>query len=102
MVALAESCITKYGESVLGTIINADVCPHYFFAGVMMGLIDADVSFCKDPQEVERVKKFLKEHVSKDERQRAKAVKLIDRTESDPCTIESELLEVHNACEATA
>lgn len=59
---------------MLGTIINADVCPHYFFAGVMMGLIDADVSFCKDPQEVERVKKFLKEHVSKDERQRAKAV----------------------------
>ena len=102
MVALAESCITKYGESVLGTIINADVCPHYFFAGVMLGLIDADVSFCKDPQEVERVKKFLKEHVSKDERQRAKAVKLIDRAESDPCTTESELLEVHNACEATA
>lgn len=59
---------------MLGTIINADVCPHYFFAGVMMGLIDADVSFCKDPQEVDRVKKFLKEHVSKEERQRAKAV----------------------------
>ena len=59
---------------MLGTIINADVCPHYFFAGVMMGLIDADVSFCRDPQEVDRVKKFLKEHVSKDERQRAKAV----------------------------
>ena len=39
-----------------------------------MGLIDADVSFCRDPQEVDRVKKFLKEHVSKEERQRAKAV----------------------------
>ena len=62
-----------------------------------MGLIDADVSFCKDPQEVDRVKKFLKEHVSKEERQRAKAVKLIDRAESDPCTTESELLGVHNA-----
>ena len=67
-----------------------------------MGLIDADVSFCRDPQEVDRVKKFLKEHVSKEERQRAKAVNLIDRAESDPCMPESELLEVHNACEATA
>jgi len=67
-----------------------------------MGLIDADVSFCRDPQEVDRVKKFLKEHVSKDERQRAKAVKLIDHAESDPCMPESELLGVHNACEATA
>ena len=50
---------------------------------------------------MDRVKKFLKEHVSKEERQRAKAVKLIDRAESDPCMPESELLEVHNACEAT-
>lgn len=74
LVALSNCCITKYGYSVLGDIINADVCPHYFFAGVMLGLISPDVSFCKDPAEVKRMKEFLKENVSKEARQRAKAV----------------------------
>ena len=85
LVALAEYCYTRFGFSILADVINADVCPHYFFAGVMKGLIKADTSFCKDPKEVERVKAFLKEHVSKEERQRAKAVKLIDRAGSDFC-----------------
>ena len=74
LVSLAENCIQKYGYSVLGTVINADICPHYFFAGVMLGLISADTSFCKDPKAVEEMKKYLKEHVSKDQRQMAKAV----------------------------
>lgn len=74
LVALAEYCYTRFGYSVLADVINADVCPHYFFAGVMKGLIEADTSFCKDPAEVARVKAYLKKHVTKDERQRAKAV----------------------------
>lgn len=74
LVALAQCCITKYKHSVLAEIINADVCPHYFFAGVMLGLIEPDVSFCKDPAEVERVTKFLEENVSKEQRNKAKAL----------------------------
>ena len=73
LVSLGESCIQKYGFSVLADIINAGVCPHYYFAGVMLGKIPADVSFCKDPQEVTKVSEFLKEHVTKQERQLAKA-----------------------------
>lgn len=75
LVSLAQCCYTKYGESVLRDIINADVCPHYFFAGVMLGLISPDISFCKDPDEVKKVKAYLKEHVATEERQKAKGVK---------------------------
>lgn len=79
LVALAECCITKYGYSVLGDIINADVCPHYFYAGVMLGLIPASVDFCKDPEKVAEIKAFLKEHVTKEQRNLAKAVNFLTR-----------------------
>ena len=74
LVALAQNCLTKYGHSVLADIINADVCPHYFFEGVILGIIEPDVSFCKDPEKVKEMKAFLKEHVTKEQRQVAKAV----------------------------
>lgn len=73
LVALAENCIQKYGFSVLGDIINAGICPHFFFAGVMLGKISPDVSFCKDPTEVKKVEEFLESNVTKQERQLAKA-----------------------------
>ena len=74
LVALAENCIQKYGFSVLGQIINADVCPHYFFAGVMLGKIKPDVSFCSDPEKVAEMVEFLHKNVTKQERQLAKAL----------------------------
>lgn len=73
--ALAQNCLTKYHHSVLAEIINADVCPHYFFEGVILGLIKPDVSFCKDLEKVAEMKAFLKEHITKEQRQVAKAVK---------------------------
>lgn len=74
LVSLAQCCYTKYGYSVLRDIINADVCPHYFFAGVMKKLITADISFCKDPEAVKDMKAFLKANVTSAERSKAKGV----------------------------
>lgn len=85
LVALAENCIQKYGFSVLGQIINADVCPHYFFAGVMLGKIKADVSFCSDPEKVAEMVEFLHKNVTKQERQLAKASKVSVPTAGDCC-----------------
>lgn len=74
LVALAQDCLTEFGQSTLADIINADVCPHYFYAGVMRGIIKPDTAFCKDPAEVARMKAFLKEKIPKEVRQQAKAV----------------------------
>lgn len=73
LVSFAQSCISRFGFSVMGDIINADVDPHYWFAGVKAGLVSGDVGFTKDPGEVERMREFLKENVTKQQRQDAKA-----------------------------
>jgi hypothetical protein len=75
LVSLAQCCYSKYGFSVLKDIINADLCPHYFFAGVMLGLIPPDISFCSNPEKVADMKKYLKEAVATEDRQKAKGVK---------------------------
>ena len=93
LVSLAQNCLTKYGKSVLAEIINADVCPHYFFEGVILGLIKPDVSFCKDPEKVEEMNAFLESHITKDQRKVAKAVSIVDHMQSDLYIKESELLE---------
>ena len=73
LVSFAESCIRRFGFSVMGDIINADVDPHYWFAGVRAGYVSGDVSFTADPKEVERMRALLSEKVSKKQRQDAKA-----------------------------
>ena len=73
LVSFAESCIRRFGFSVMGDIINADVDPHYWFAGVRAGYVSGDVSFTADPKEAERMRAPLSEKVSKKQRQDAKA-----------------------------
>lgn len=73
LVCLAESCIQRFGFSIMGDIINAGVDPHRWFAGVRSRLITGDTSFTKSPQEVLAVNAFLKEQVTSKQRQDAKA-----------------------------
>ena len=73
LVALAESCLTRFGESVMADIINAGVDPHRWFAGVRSKIIDSKTDFCKDPKAVEEMNEFLKANISKELRQTAKA-----------------------------
>lgn len=73
LVSFAESCIQRFGFSVMGSIINANVDPHLWFAGVTNGYIDSSIEFTKSDDAVADMKKFLKEKVSKEQRQHAKA-----------------------------
>lgn len=73
LVCLSESCIQRFGFSVLGDIINAGVDPHGWFAGVRGGLISSSIDFTKDPKEVEAMSKFLSENISKSDRNNSKA-----------------------------
>ena len=73
LVAFAESCIQRFGFSVMGDIINAGIDPHRWFAGVRKGLIDASTEFTKDPKACAEMEKFLEENITKAERQAAKA-----------------------------
>ena len=73
LLALAESCYVRFGFSSLGDIINADVDPHRWFAGVRDGLISNDTSFTKDPKAAAEMEAFLKAHISAKARQDAKA-----------------------------
>ena len=57
----------------MADVINAGLDPHRWFAAVTAKTITTDLSFCKDPAEVKRVKEYLEEVVSKDDRQKAKA-----------------------------
>lgn len=75
LVALSESCIRRFGHSTLGAIINAGVDPHRWFAGVRDGIITSDLSFTSDPDKIKEMNAYLKEHVSKEARQAAKAAK---------------------------
>ena len=69
----ADTCFSRFGESVLRDVINAGLDPHRWFAGVMNKIITADLSKKDDPKWVEEMNAFLKEHVTKDQRQHAKA-----------------------------
>ena len=73
LVCLAQSCYTRFGQSTLRDVINADVDPHYWFAGVRDGLITNDTSFIHSPQKIADLKKFLKENISTERRQNAKS-----------------------------
>jgi hypothetical protein len=57
---------------VLRDVINSGVDPHYWFAGVRAGLITNDTDFIHSEQKIKELSKFLKENVSKEERQHAK------------------------------
>lgn len=72
LVALAESCIQRFGHSVLGDVINAQVDPHRWFAGVRKKLITNETSFLKDPEKAAELEAFLEQNVTKKERQDAK------------------------------
>lgn len=73
LVSFAESCLQRFGFSVMADIINAGVDPHRWFAGIRDGLIDKDTSFLQHPEAVEELNKFLEEKVTKASRQKAKA-----------------------------
>ena len=73
LVAFAESCIQRFGFSVMGDIINAGIDPHRWFAGVRKGLIDASTDFTKDPKACAEIEALLEEKVTKYERQCSKA-----------------------------
>ena len=72
LVCLAQSCYTRFGRSVLRDVINADVDPHSWFAGVRDGLITGDTDFIHSQQKIDELKQFLKENISKEARQHAK------------------------------
>lgn len=94
LVNLAESCIQRFGFSVMGDIINAGVDPHRWFAGVRKRIIDSKTDFTKDPKAVEEINAFLAENISKKERQDSKAAKLKLALQGViPVEEESELLE---------
>lgn len=57
----------------MADIINAGVDPHRWFAGVRAGIISGDTGFTSDPEKVKEVDRFLKEHVTKEQRGHAKA-----------------------------
>ena len=73
LVAFAESCIQRFGFSVMGDIINAGIDPHRWFAGVRKGLIDASTDFTKDSKACAEIDALLEEKVTKYERQCSKA-----------------------------
>ena len=74
LISLSSSCLAKYGQSVMAKVINSGVCVHRYFAGVMMGLITTDVSFADDPEKAAEMEAFLKAHIDKETRNKAKAV----------------------------
>ena len=69
----AQSCIDRFGHSVMADVINAGIDPHRWFAGVMNKLITPDLSNKDDPEWVAKTNAFLEEHVTKKQRQDAKA-----------------------------
>ena len=57
----------------MADVINAGIDPHRWFAGVMNKIITPDLSQKDDPEWVAKISKYLEEHVSKTQRQDAKA-----------------------------
>lgn len=54
-------------------VINAGLDPHRWFAGVMNKIITPDLKNKDDPEWVDKTSKFLKENVTSEQRQHAKA-----------------------------
>ena len=54
-------------------VINSGLDPHRWFAGVMNGIITPDLKNKDDPEWVKRTSAFLKEHITPEQRQHAKA-----------------------------
>ena len=54
-------------------VINAGLDPHRWFAGVMNKIITPDLTNKDDPEWVEKTSKFLKENITSEQRQHAKA-----------------------------
>lgn len=69
----AQACYTRFGHSVMRTVINAGLDPHRWFAGVMDKLITPDLSGASDPTWLKDMKILLKTNVSDAARQKAKA-----------------------------
>lgn len=71
--AFAEVCYQRFGQSVMMDVINAGLDPHRWFAGVMLKVIDPDLSKKDDKDWVAETSALLKEKVADSARQRAKA-----------------------------
>ena len=71
MAGLAQYCYSTFGFSRLRDIINAGICPHYWFAGVYKGIIKPE-DLRTDPEYVKELMAFLTENVTKKERQVSK------------------------------
>ena len=71
MAGLAQYCYSTFGFSRLRDIINAGICPHFWFAGVYKGLIRPE-DVRTDEEYVTELMAYLKENVSKTERQVSK------------------------------
>ena len=71
MAGLAQYCYSTFGFSRLRDIINSGICPHFWFAGVYKGLIKPE-DIRTDPEYVSELMTYLKDNVSKTERQVSK------------------------------
>ena len=71
MAGLAQYCYSTFGYSRLRDIINSGICPHFWFAGVYKGLIKPE-DIRTDPEYVSELMAYLKDNVSKTERQVSK------------------------------
>lgn len=71
--AFAQTCYSRFGYSVMRDVINAGIDPHRWFSGVMNKVITPDLSKKDDPEWVAELNAFLKEKISSDARQLAKA-----------------------------
>ena len=57
----------------MADVINAGIDPHRWFAGVMNKIITPDLTHKDDPEWVKEISAYLEEHVTKKQRQDAKA-----------------------------
>lgn len=71
--AFAQTCYSRFGYSVMRDVINAGIDPHRWFSGVMNKVIKPDLSKKDDPEWVAQLNAFLKEKITSDARQLAKA-----------------------------
>ena len=71
--AFAQTCYSRFGASVMRDVINAGIDPHRWFSGVMNKVIDANLDKKDDPEWVKWLNDFLKEKITSEARQLAKA-----------------------------
>lgn len=72
LVSFAQTCYSRFGFSTMRDLINAGIDPHRWFAGIMKGIIKADLKGKDDPQWVADLMKYLEANVTDDERQLSK------------------------------